>query len=333
MLFFIKLLIVYILSNIINLYIYVSLIITVLLSVAFFTLLERKVLSSLQRRRGPNVVGFYGSLQAIADGLKLLNKENITPLMSNHIVFFFSPLLTFSISFMLWAFIPFNSGLVNIDIDLSLLYFFAISSLNIYGIILGGWGSNSKYSFLGGLRSSAQFISYEISLGLIILPIILYTGSTNLVDIVNGQENMFYIWVFPLLFLLCFISLLAETNRIPFDLPEAESELVSGYNVEYASVLFVLYFLAEYSNIIVMSCLLVCLFFGGWLNPFFFFFLVPSHFWFFFKTLIIMYLFVFIRGILPRYRYDQLMMLGWKVILPVSFVLSVFSIFLFYVFI
>ena len=324
MLFFIKFFIIYIILNYfkIDLLKGLPIIIPILLAVAFFTVFERKILASMQRRRGPNVVGLYGLLQAIADALKLLSKETLIPSSSNIYIFILSPIFTFFISMLCWSLIPFKYNIVVSDINLGILFLFAFSSLGVYGIIMSGWSSNSKYAFLGALRSSAQFISYEISMGLILIPIILYSQSFNISEIILNQVSIYYIIpLFPF-FILFFIIGLAETNRIPFDLPEAESELVSGYNVEYSSIGFTFFFLAEYSNIILMSSIIVILFLGGWLN-------LP----FSIKLLSIMFLFVWIRATLPRYRYDQLMYLGWKVILPLSLGFTLLSISLFFIFI
>jgi len=305
-------------------------ILPILLAVAFFTIYERKILAAIQRRRGPNIVGIYGLLQAIADALKLLSKESLIPGTSNIYIFILSPIFTFLISMICWALIPFNFGIVISDINLGLLFLFAFSSLSVYGIIMSGWSSNSKYSFLGSLRSSAQFISYEISMGLLIVPIIFISDSFNLTSIVLSQEELFnFINFFPF-FLLFLITALAETNRVPFDLPEAESELVSGYNVEYSSIGFTFFFLAEYSNIILMSSIIVILFLGGWISIFI---NLESSFFFSFKLLFVMFFFVWIRATLPRYRYDQLMFLGWKVILPTSLGFVLNSIFLVLLFI
>jgi NADH-quinone oxidoreductase subunit H len=307
---------------------FLPIILPILLSVAFFTVMERKILASMQRRRGPNVVGIFGLLQAIADALKLLSKESIIPSTSNTFIFIGAPIFTFFISYVSWIVIPFDFNIVIADINLGILFIFAMSSLGVYGIIMAGWSSNSKYAFLGGLRSAAQLISYEISMGLVIMPVLLLSQSTNLTDIVLSQSTIFYIIpLFPS-FILFFISILAETNRIPFDLPEAESELVSGYNVEYSAIGFTFFFLAEYSNIMLMSSLVTILFLGGWL-PFINFFslgsLIPGWVWFSSKMLIVMFAFVWIRATLPRYRYDQLMFLGWKIILPLSLSFVFFS--------
>jgi NADH-quinone oxidoreductase subunit H len=299
-------------------------VVPVLLFVAFLTILERKVLGSMQRRRGPNVVGLFGLLQAIADAIKLLSKETVVPSMSNSFIFFLAPVSTFVLSLLNWGAMPFAEGIVLSDINVGLLYVFALSSLGVYSLILSGWSSNSKYAFLGSLRSAAQLISYEVSMGLVVMPALLFTNSANLSAIVYAQEAIFFfIPLFPSA-VLFFISILAETNRVPFDLPEAESELVSGYNVEYSSVSFVFFFLAEYSNIIIMCSLMVVIFFGGWLpcfgyyRPFCWF---PGWSWFVLKVLFFIFVFIWVRANLPRYRYDQLMALGWKYILPLSLAL------------
>lgn len=295
-------------------------IVPLLISVAYFTLAERKIMGSIQRRRGPNVVGYLGLLQPLADGLKLFVKETILPTAANTGVFLFAPLLTFILSLMGWAVIPFGEGLVLSNINLGILYLFAVSSLSVYGIVLSGWSSNSKYAFLGCLRSAAQMISYEVSIGFIIITVVLCAGSFNLSEIVFAQQKIWYI--FPLLpmFLLFFVSALAETNRHPFDLPEAEAELVSGYNVEYSAMGFALFFLGEYANMLLMSSIISILFLGGWLPLFKVFplILVPSPFWFGVKICIFVIFFCWIRAALPRYRYDQLMTLGWKTFLPIS---------------
>jgi NADH-quinone oxidoreductase subunit H len=304
---------------------FLPIILPIILSIAFFTVFERKVLAAMQRRRGPNVVGIFGLLQAFADGFKLIGKETIIPSASNYLLFIVAPILTFTFSIFSWIVIPFNYNIVITDINLGLLFLFAVSSLNIYGIVISGWASNSKYAFLGAFRSTAQMISYEVSLGLIIMPILLFAGTGNLTGIILSQESIFYFIPLWPSFILFFISILAETNRLPFDLPEAESELVSGFNVEYSSLTFALFFLAEYSNMILMCSLIVILFFGGWL-PFFSFIYLPAWIWFSIKIVFFMFLFIWVRGSLPRYRYDQLMTLGWKVILPISFALLIYSI-------
>ena len=291
-----------------------------LLAVAFFTVAERKIMGAIQRRRGPNVIGFVGLLQAIADGLKLLVKETILPSNSNLGIFLLAPILSFILSVIGWGVIPFSHTVVLADVNLGILYIFAISSLNVYGLILAGWASNSKYAFLGALRSAAQMISYEISIGFIVLSIAVCVGSLNLSKIVLAQKEVWLlIPLFPL-FVMFYISMLAETNRHPFDLPEAEAELVSGYNVEYSAMTFALFFLGEYSNMLLMCALSSVLFFGGWLPPFDIFplTLVPGSFWFSLKVAVGAVFFILTRAALPRYRYDQLMHLGWKCFLPLA---------------
>ena len=294
--------------------------IPLLLAIAFLTLAERKVMASMQRRKGPNVVGVLGVLQPIADGLKLLVKEPVKPSSANLVIFLFAPVLTFLLSQVAWAVIPFSESLVLADLNVGLLYVFAISSLGVYGIITAGWSSNSKYAFLGSLRSAAQMVSYEVSIGLILITVLLCVGSLNLTEIVMAQEKIWFcVPLFPLL-IMFFISCLAETNRAPFDLPEAEAELVAGYNVEYSSMGFALFFLGEYANMIVMSSLCSLFFLGGWLPLFNFalFYWIPGCFWFGIKIIGFLFLFVWVRAAYPRYRYDQLMRLGWKVLLPLS---------------
>ncbi len=295
-------------------------VIPLMLFIAYLTYFERKVIGSIQLRKGPNVVGPFGLLQPIADGIKLLTKETIIPTSSNKLIFLFSPILTFTLALVAWAVIPIDYEIVLSNINVGILYIFAISSLGVYGIIMAGWSSNSRYAFLGALRSAAQMVSYEVSIGLIIINILLTVGSLNLTEIVLAQESMwFFIPHFPV-FIIFFISTLAETNRAPFDLPEAEAELVAGYNVEYSSLAFGLFFLGEYGNMILMSSLTTILFLGGWFPPFdiVFFNIIPGFIWFFLKVCVILFLFVWIRATLPRYRYDQLMRLGWKVFLPIS---------------
>jgi len=297
-----------------------AIIVPLLVAVAYLTLLERKVMASMQQRRGPNVVGLFGLLQPLADGLKLLIKETILPSSANTIIFILAPIITFLLALVTWSVIPFGSGMVLIDLNVGILFVFAISSLGVYGIIAAGWSSNSKYSFLGALRSAAQMVSYEVSIGLIIMCVLLCAGSLNLSEIVYAQKEVWYcVPLFPL-FIMFFISGLAETNRAPFDLPEAEAELVSGYNTEYAAMGFALFFLGEYANMILMCSVLSILFLGGWLpliniSPLN---LIPGVFWFGFKVTILLFVFVWVRAAFPRYRYDQLMRLGWKVFLPFS---------------
>jgi NADH-quinone oxidoreductase subunit H len=294
-------------------------IILVLISVAFFTLGERKVMAAIQGRRGPNDVGYLGLLQALADGLKLFCKEIIFPSGINKLLYSLAPWLAFVLSIMGWAVIPFDEGVVISNMSLGVLYTLAVSSLSVYAILLAGWSSNSKYAFLGAIRSVAQMISYEVSVGFIIISVCLCAGSLNLSKIVFAQENVFYfIPLFPL-FLIFLVSILAETNRHPFDLAEAESELVSGFNVEYSGMPFALFFLAEYSNMLLMGAVTSTLFIGGWLAPniLLSFLFIPGAFWLAIKISIIAVMFCAVRAVLPRYRYDQLMMLGWKGFLPV----------------
>jgi NADH-quinone oxidoreductase subunit H len=297
-----------------------GLIVPLLISVAYFTLAERKIISAIQRRKGPNVVGYQGLLQPLADGLKLFVKESIFPSNANKALFVLAPILTFLLSLMGWAVVPLGEDLVISDINLGILYLFVISSLAVYGIILSGWASNSKYAFLGALRSAAQMVSYEISIGFILVSVILCTGSFNLSEIIIAQEKVWYMIPHFPMFVLFFISVLAETNRHPFDLPEAEAELVSGYNVEYSAMGFALFFLGEYANMLLMSGLTVILFLGGWLSPLNIFPLtiIPTGFWFGAKLSIFVILFIAMRACLPRFRYDQLMSLGWKIFLPLS---------------
>lgn len=297
-----------------------AVVVPVLVSVAFLVYAERKVLALIQLRRGPNLVGPFGLLQSFADAIKLLTKENILPSGSNKIVFIIAPIITMVLSLAGWAVIPFAPGWVISDINVGVLYLFAVSSLGVYGVIMAGWASNSQYPFLGALRSAAQMVSYEVSIGFVIITVLLCVGSLNLSKIVEAQKTVWF--AIPLLpmFIIFFISALAETNRLPFDLPEDEATLVAGFYTEYSSASFVLFFLAEYASMILMSSLTVILFLGGWLPPFDIFPLnvLPGVFWFTIKIIFILFLFIWVRGTFPRYRYDQLMRLGWKVFLPLS---------------
>jgi NADH-quinone oxidoreductase subunit H len=305
-----------------------AIVVPLLISVAYFTIAERKFMGSIQRRKGPNVIGFLGLLQPLADGLKLFVKETILPSNSNLYVFLLAPILTFILSLIGWAVIPLSETLVISDLNLGVLYLFAISSLSVYGIILAGWASNSKYPFLGALRSAAQMISYEVSIGFIIVNICVCAGSFNLSTIVLAQKNVWFIIpLFPM-FMLFYISMLAETNRHPFDLPEAEAELVSGYNVEYSAMTFALFFLGEYANMLLMSAFSSILFLGGWLPLFNFlpFNVFPGSFWLSIKIILGVIFFILTRAALPRYRYDQLMHIGWKSFLPLSLGYLVFTI-------
>nr|AND51094.1 NADH dehydrogenase subunit 1 [Eosphagnum rigescens] len=297
-----------------------GIIIPLLLGVAFLVLAERKVMASMQRRKGPNVVGLFGLLQPLADGFKLMIKEPILPSSANLFIFIMAPVITFMLSLIAWAVIPFDYGMVLSDLNVGILYLFAISSLGVYGIITAGWSSNSKYAFLGALRSAAQMVSYEVSIGLIIITVLICVGSCNFSEIVIAQKQIWFgIPLFPV-FIMFFISCLAETNRAPFDLPEAEAELVAGYNVEYSSMGFALSFSGEYANMILMSSLCTLLFLGGWLPildiPIFQ--AIPGSIWFSIKVLFFLFVYIWVRAAFPRYRYDQLMRLGWKVFLPLS---------------
>jgi NADH-quinone oxidoreductase subunit H len=293
-------------------------VVPLLIAVAYLTLAERRVIGLMQLRRGPNVVGPFGLLQPFADALKLLSKETILPSGASKTVFIIAPMLTFVLSLVAWAVIPFGEGLVIADVNVGVLYLFAISSLGVYGVIMAGWSSNSKYPFLGAMRSAAQMISYEVSLGFVIITVIMVAGSLNLSDIVLAQQDLwFFIPLFPM-FIIFFISALAETNRAPFDLPEGESELVAGYFVEYSSMSFALFFLGEYANMILMSGMVTTLFLGGWLPPFDIAMLnwIPGPIWFSIKVAMVLFVFLWVRATTPRYRYDQLMRLGWKIFLP-----------------
>jgi NADH-quinone oxidoreductase subunit H len=299
----------------------IIIIVPLLLGVAYLTYFERKVIAAMHLRRGPNVVGPYGLLQPIADGMKLFFKETIIPTGANRAVFLLAPLMTFVLALVAWAVIPLGEGLVLADINVGILYLFAISSLGVYGILMAGWASNSKYAFLGSLRSAAQMVSYEVSMGFIIITVLIVAGSLNLSDIVRAQKNSIW-FVVPMLpmAVIFFISTLAETNRHPFDMPEAEAELVSGYNVEYSAMTFALFFLGEYANMILMASMTTILFLGGWLAPFGVapFTWVPGPVWFAAKVVFCLFIFLWVRATFPRYRYDQLMRLGWKVFLPIS---------------
>ena len=305
-----------------------TIIVPLLLSVAYFTIAERKLMGIIQRRKGPNVIGFLGLLQPLADGLKLFAKETILPSNSNIIIFLIAPILTFILSLMGWAVIPFSEEIVLADLNVGILYLFATSSLSVYGILMAGWSSNSKYPFLGALRSAAQMISYEVSIGFIIINVCICTGSFNLTNIVLAQANGWFILpLFPMFIVFC-VSMLAETNRHPFDLPEAEAELVSGYNVEYSAMTFALFFLGEYANMLLMSSFVTILFLGGWLPLFdiFPFNILPGSFWFSLKVILGVTFFIVTRATLPRYRYDQLMYIGWKCFLPLSLGYLIFTV-------
>ena len=298
----------------------IGLVVPLLVIVAFLTYAERKVIASVQLRKGPNVVGPFGLLQPLADGLKLFSKETIFPTVSNKIVFLLAPMVAFSLSIAAWAVIPIADGWVISNINVGILYLFAISSLSVYGIIMAGWASNSKYAFMGALRSAAQMVSYEVSIGLVIVTVLVCVGSLNLSDIVHAQKSVWYIFpLFPM-FIVFFISALAETNRAPFDLPEDESSLVGGYFTEYSSMLFAMFFLGEYAAMIMMSGMATILFLGGWLPPFDIAILnqIPSFIWFAGKTSLMLFTFLWVRATFPRFRYDQLMRIGWKVFLPFS---------------
>ena len=295
----------------------VAIVLPVLLSVAYLTYFERKVIGAMQLRRGPNIVGPFGLLQPMADGLKLFLKETIIPSGANRVVFMIAPMVTFILALVAWAVIPFDEGMVLADINVGILYLFAISSLGVYGILMAGWASNSRYAFLGAIRSAAQMVSYEVSMGLIIITVLLCVGSLNLSDIVMAQKGMWFVFpLFPMA-VIFFISTLAETNRHPFDMPEAEAELVAGYNVEYSAMGFALFFLGEYANMILMSAMTSILFLGGWLAPFGLTF-IPGPIWLAVKIAFCLFIFLWVRATFPRYRYDQLMRLGWKVFLPLS---------------
>ncbi len=297
-----------------------AIVVPLLLGVAYLTYAERKVIGAMQLRKGPNVVGPFGLGQPLADGLKLFIKETILPAGANRTVFIMAPMLTFILSLIAWAVIPFDAGMVLADINVGVLYLFAISSLGVYGVIMAGWASNSKYAFLGALRSAAQMVSYEVSIGFVMVTVLLCVGSLNLTKVVEAQQNLwFFIPLFPM-FVIFFISILAETNRHPFDLPEGESEIVAGFFVEYSAMSFALFFLGEYANMILMSAMTAILFLGGWLPPLDIapFNWLPGPLWLIAKICLVLFFFLWVRATFPRYRYDQLMRLGWKVFLPLS---------------
>ena len=309
------------------------LLIPVLVSVAMIVWLDRRVWAFVQKRRGPNVVGPFGLLQPLADALKYMFKEIIIPAAANKVIFILAPIVTMTLALIAWAVIPFNNYFVLADINAGILYLFAISSLGVYGIIMGGWASNSKYPFLGAIRSAAQMVSYEVSIGVIIINVLLCVGSLNLGDIVLAQEKIWFVVpLFPM-FVIFFISSLAETNRPPFDLPEAEAELVAGYQTEYSGMMYAMFWLGEYANILLMCAMGSILFLGGWLSPIdiFPFNLVPGPLWMIIKILLLFLLFSLVKATVPRYRYDQLMRLGWKIFLPLSLIWVILtSSFLFY---
>ena len=302
-----------------------AVVVPLLIAVAYLTYAERKVLAFSQLRKGPNVVGPFGLLQPFADGLKLLHKETIVPSGANHFVFIAAPMVTFTLSLVAWAVIPFNPGVVIANINVGILYLFAISSLGVYGIILAGWASNSRYAFLGALRSAAQMVSYEVAIGFVLVTVLVCVGSLNLSDIVEAQRHIWFaVPLFPM-FVIFFISGLAETNRAPFDVVEGETELVAGYFVEYSAMAFALFYLGEYANMILMSAMTSVLFLGGWLAPFGVppFTWVPGPVWFLLKIAFVLFCFLWVRATFPRFRYDQLMRLGWKVFLPLSLAMVV----------
>ena len=303
------------------------LLVPVLVSVAMIVWLDRRVWAFVQKRQGPNVVGPFGLLQSLADALKYIFKELIIPASSNKVIFILAPIITMTLALIAWAVIPFNEGQVLANINVGILYIFAVSSLGVYGIIMGGWASNSKYPFLGAIRSAAQMVSYEVSIGIIIINVLLCVGSLNLSDIVLAQQDMWFIIpLFPM-FVIFFISSLAETNRPPFDLPEAEAELVAGYQTEYSGMMYAMFWLGEYANILLMCALGSILFLGGWLSPIdiYPFTLVPGAVWLIFKILFLFILFALVKATVPRYRYDQLMRLGWKIFLPFSLIYVVLT--------
>jgi len=298
------------------------LLVPVLVSVALIVWLDRRVWAFVQKRQGPNVVGPFGLLQSLADALKYIFKEIIIPSSSNKVIFILAPIVTMTLALISWAVIPFSATQVLADINVGILYLFAVSSLGVYGIIMGGWASNSKYPFLGAIRSAAQMVSYEVSIGVIIINVLLCVGSLNLNDIVEAQQNLWFIIpLFPM-FVIFFISALAETNRPPFDLPEAEAELVAGYQTEYSGMMYAMFWIGEYANILLMCAMGAILFLGGWMSPIeiYPFTLVPGAIWLILKILFLFILFALVKAIVPRYRYDQLMRLGWKIFLPLSLI-------------
>jgi NADH-quinone oxidoreductase subunit H len=298
------------------------LLVPVLVSVAMIVWLDRRIWAFVQKRQGPNVVGPFGLLQSLADALKYIFKEVIIPSSSNKVIFVLAPIITMTLALISWAVVPFSATLVLADINVGILYLFAVSSLGVYGIIMGGWASNSKYPFLGAIRSAAQMVSYEVSIGVIIINVLLCVGSLNLNDIVMAQENLWFVVPLLPMFVIFFISALAETNRPPFDLPEAEAELVAGYQTEYSGMMYAMFWLGEYANILLMCAMGSVLFLGGWLSPIeiYPFNLIPGAIWLIFKILFLFILFALVKAIVPRYRYDQLMRLGWKVFLPLSLI-------------
>jgi NADH-quinone oxidoreductase subunit H len=316
-----------------ELYKIVFILVPVLVSVALIVWLDRRIWGAVQKRKGPNVVGPFGLLQTVADALKYIFKEIIIPASSNKVIFILAPIITMTLALVAWAVIPFSDKLVLADINVGILYIFAVSSLGVYGIIMGGWASNSKYPFLGAIRSAAQMVSYEVSIGIIIINVLLCVGSLNLNDIVKAQQDLWYVIpLFPM-FVVFFISALAETNRPPFDLPEAEAELVAGYQTEYSGMMYAMFWLGEYANILLMCALGSVLFLGGWLPPVDIYpiNILPAPIWMILKILFLFFLFALVKAIVPRYRYDQLMRLGWKIFLPFSlFYVVLTASFLFY---
>ena len=313
---------IYFYSFINEIYKIIFLLLPILVSVALIVWLDRRVWAFVQKRRGPNVVGPFGILQTLADALKYIFKEIIIPASANKVIFILAPVVTLTLALIAWAVIPFSNDMVLADINVGILYIFAISSLSVYGIIMGGWASNSKYPFLGAIRSAAQMVSYEVSIGIIIINVLLCAGSLNLSEIVLAQKNVWFIFpLFPM-FVIFFISALAETNRPPFDLPEAESELVAGYQTEYSGMMYAMFWLGEYANILLLCALGSILFLGGWLSPIdiYPFTIIPGVFWMIFKILGLFILFSLVKAIVPRYRFDQLMRLGWKIFLPLSLI-------------